>query len=194
MPSQFRTKLGFCDHTSLDVSTANLAAQQAFRLNSLYDPDYSGTGTQPTGFDELMAIYTRYRVLTAKVKVMVMSSLSSPIVEFACYPSISATPVSVTSPNRLVPIRYANFTVLGHSQPLATVEETVFSMADMFGVTRQAILDEQSYTGNASTNPSSAAYLHCEAMARTSSSQTVQLYVAIEFDVIFEELKALNES
>lgn len=42
---------------------------QRFRLNSLYDPDYSGVGHQPRGFDQLTPIYNKYLVLSAKYKI-----------------------------------------------------------------------------------------------------------------------------
>lgn len=42
---------------------------QSFRLNSLFDPDYSGVGHQPRGFDELTYIYQQYMVTGCKVKL-----------------------------------------------------------------------------------------------------------------------------
>lgn len=40
-----------------------------FRGNSVFDPDQSGTGNQPTGFDQYAALYDRYRVHGATFKV-----------------------------------------------------------------------------------------------------------------------------
>jgi len=36
------------------------------RGNGLYDPDATGAGSQPSGFDEYMAIYKNFRVLSSK--------------------------------------------------------------------------------------------------------------------------------
>lgn len=41
-----------------------------FRLNSLFDPDYSYTGHQPRGFDQLALLYHRYRVNAVKVEIV----------------------------------------------------------------------------------------------------------------------------
>lgn len=49
-----------------DVITISLSAgtvqSYSFRANSLFDPDRTGTGHQPLGFDQLTAIYNRYVV------------------------------------------------------------------------------------------------------------------------------------
>ncbi len=38
-----------------------------FNANGLYDPDFTGTGHQPLGFDEWMKFYAHYTVMSAKV-------------------------------------------------------------------------------------------------------------------------------
>lgn len=40
-----------------------------WNLNSLFDPDRSGTGHQPMGFDQYVAFYNRYRVFKTDVSV-----------------------------------------------------------------------------------------------------------------------------
>ncbi len=58
-------------HALLPLSAATGAGgQYLFRLGSLYDPDFTGTGHQPYGFDALAGIYTRYRVLRTKWKII----------------------------------------------------------------------------------------------------------------------------
>jgi hypothetical protein len=38
-------------------------------MNSLYDPDFTGSGNQPEYFDQLAALYNRYRVYGSAIKV-----------------------------------------------------------------------------------------------------------------------------
>lgn len=42
-------------------------------MNSLYDPDFTGTGGQPFYFDQLSAVYNRYRVLRAEFSVNIIN-------------------------------------------------------------------------------------------------------------------------
>ena len=44
------------------------------RLNSLFDPNLSGLGHQPRGFDQLMAVYEKYTVVAAKITVCYVSN------------------------------------------------------------------------------------------------------------------------
>lgn len=53
------------------ITLSNFAVGQdfhIFRAASIFDPDFTGTGHQPLGHDELANLYQRYRVLSAKMK------------------------------------------------------------------------------------------------------------------------------
>lgn len=45
-----------------------------FSLNSLYDPDISGVGHQPYGYDQLTTIYNRYKVNGVLLRVTMMDT------------------------------------------------------------------------------------------------------------------------
>jgi len=49
--------------------TADLPTVHAWHVNSLYDPDASGTGHQPKGFDQWTQFFTHYCVLGSKITV-----------------------------------------------------------------------------------------------------------------------------
>jgi len=55
----------------MTTSTATLVGNnQIFNLNSIFDPDRSGAGHQPYGFDQLSALYNRYRVLRTRWRII----------------------------------------------------------------------------------------------------------------------------
>lgn len=58
------------DIVSLSSSTSGLASTPyVFSLNGAYDPDVTGTGHQPRGFDQWMALYKRFKVYKADVEI-----------------------------------------------------------------------------------------------------------------------------
>lgn len=64
-------KLRYTDTTTLlSGLNGHIGDVQTFRLNSLYDPDLSGVGTQPYGYDQLATLYRKYKVHGASIEVV----------------------------------------------------------------------------------------------------------------------------
>lgn len=71
LPQQNFFKFKYQD-SCFNMSTGavgNYANSYVFRGNSVYDPDYTGLGVQPYGYDQMSAIYNRYYVYASKIKV-----------------------------------------------------------------------------------------------------------------------------
>lgn len=64
-PDRYVTTLIYED--TQGITGANPYASYIYRGNSVFDPDYTGIGHQPTGFDNLAALYGRYRVLSSEI-------------------------------------------------------------------------------------------------------------------------------
>ena len=62
-------RLRYCEEISLDASAVSVAGFD-FHANGLYDPNKTGGGHQPQGFDRLMDLYDHYYVLSAKITVL----------------------------------------------------------------------------------------------------------------------------
>jgi len=54
-----------------------VTAGYVFRANSLYDPDVTGVGHQPYGFDQMMEHYNHYEVLEACIRVRGFPTIDS---------------------------------------------------------------------------------------------------------------------
>lgn len=57
--------------------TAGAVAVHHFSANGLYDPDISGTGHQPRGFDQMMSLYDHYIVDEAVIEVWAQNTNTS---------------------------------------------------------------------------------------------------------------------
>jgi hypothetical protein len=64
-------QLTYANNLSISSNgTAGLmGTAQTYRLNSLFDPDLTGTGTQPYGYDTLATIYQQYKVNRVRVSM-----------------------------------------------------------------------------------------------------------------------------
>lgn len=68
-PSMTRA-LEYTDRFTFTAGGSGLyGTEQIMRLNSLFDPDLTGTGHQPYGFDQLAALYFRYKVHKVKLSL-----------------------------------------------------------------------------------------------------------------------------
>jgi len=66
VPDVLETTLRYSDVYTL-TSAANAIAKYVFRMNSLHDPDFSGTGHQPLYYDQITQMYGRYVVKGCKI-------------------------------------------------------------------------------------------------------------------------------
>lgn len=79
LSNSLTTRLRYVENYTL-TSNAGAASKQVMRMNSLFDPDFTGTGHQPYYFDQLAALYGRYVVRGCKMTV-----------EFSMIPSATTT-------------------------------------------------------------------------------------------------------
>ncbi len=59
--------LRYSDIVEINAGTAQVGGH-VFAMNGCFDPDITGVGHQPLGFDQWMALYGRYTVIESKIK------------------------------------------------------------------------------------------------------------------------------
>lgn len=169
--------------------------QQWFRANSLFDPDYTGAGTQPSGFDELAALYNKYLVHKIRIRAAVTAngSNSRPITFGACIkdnPTAMATSeLAFTQPGSS-PWVLQNYT--GNTQYL-TWE---YDLAKVSGQTPAQWRSEENNGALVTADPSDVVWLifHAVYADQTATGFDAYINVSIEFDSEFLDAKLLPES
>jgi len=66
-PQRCRAQLKYTSYVNLDPPVGTVGLQY-IRCNSVYDPDATGAGGQPRGFDQYAQLYDQYTVTNAKMK------------------------------------------------------------------------------------------------------------------------------
>lgn len=78
---KFYTKLRYNEaHKFAAQSNLNFATSYKYRLNGLFDPNFTGLGHQPMGYDELTTIYKKATVVGAKITVAFITDSTEPCV------------------------------------------------------------------------------------------------------------------
>jgi hypothetical protein len=68
LPERMDVILRYSEEVSLHAASG-VSVSYVFRANDLYDPNYTGTGHQPLGFDQLCLFYKRFVVIKSSCKM-----------------------------------------------------------------------------------------------------------------------------
>lgn len=154
IPDRYKCKLR-CTHAVL--TTFSTAAINTFQLrgNSLFDPNKTGTGHQPYGFDQLAALYDKYKVFGSKVQLIYHSSTDTAASAngiVAVFPTQEDnSPSSITLLMEAPRIKYERMGPMSGSR--GSVEITHYcSTAQVEGIT-EAQLQDEDYGAPVTGNP-----------------------------------------
>jgi hypothetical protein len=65
---------------TLNPTIGGVPALYAFRSNSCFDPNFTGIGHQPRGFDQIMAMYQYLAVREAQIEIWFTTSDGAPVI------------------------------------------------------------------------------------------------------------------
>ena len=75
----YRTQLKYVDYKHITLDTANPEGSFVFRLNDLFDPDYTATGHQSKYRDQFYQLYNYGRVMAVSIKIIYTHDDKNPI-------------------------------------------------------------------------------------------------------------------
>jgi len=173
------------DYWSVDRVTSGAVTygDKVFALNSLFDPDYTGSGHQPRDFDTWASVYAKYRVLEVLCEVDVRQRAAHGI-SVCCVPSNSPTALTVTDYPQELP-RAVRLGITGSYQPTCKATFKVDIRA-VLGMTEEEFRGDDNTAAAVSTSPSQAVYLHVFAAQLDGTTMidyehTVRLRMRCEF-------------
>lgn len=153
LPDNLFLKLPY--NQRLPVFNTAILRAYSFRINSLFDPDATGIGTQPLGFDQWMNFYEKFEVRGSRIQVTVYNLSSTVTTEVIVYPSNSAT--AITATNTAIEQPYSRKMVS------AGINSRAFSRMSNY-ITVKKLLGRQiqsvNYTGSESANPTVSLFWH----------------------------------
>ncbi len=166
---------------------SNLAAgvgSYSYRLNSIYDPNFTGTGTTANGYSQLAQLYDRYRVLSVSISLDWMCNTGTGGEVYAVLSNQNAlsTGQAAWTGQRMVwrkPIGPPG----GNNLAMARITAPIHTI---YGVPKQQVRNEDDFASVMGNNPNNQVYLHLGHYAPgAAASSTVLCSVKIEYRCVF---------
>lgn len=177
--NKVNTTLKYVHYGQLNPGAAGAAATYVFSANGLYDPDITGVGHQPRGFDQLIALYDHFHVTRSRIKVSFMASQAQAGAICGVVLQDDATPE--LDQIRGLENRYSYSKGLSYGN--GTVEVFLnFNSKEFFNLN-----DRQLY-GTVSANPTDQAYFVVFAQATYGTDlAAIDYMVELEYTTTFSE-------
>lgn len=193
LPLSKYARLPYYDSNSLTAPANGLSTAYVFTANGLYDPNISGVGHQPMGFDQLMLFYEHYCVLSAKITV----NFYNVDIDDHCVVGILIAPDATieTSPSKLnengmLVKKFAEPNTSGSSHTSATVSVNLGKVNGKKDVTA-----EDDMRGDIASNPTEQTYIHIFVYNITSANTVVIPFeCTIEYTAKFTEPRKMIQS
>lgn len=105
--------LRYHEDFSLNPTIGGAPQTYVFRANGVYDPNFTGTGHQPRGFDQLMTMYQFFRVDECQVELWFEPSDGAGVIASLSLSGSADSAGSPPSRNKMLEERVANFKSCG---------------------------------------------------------------------------------
>jgi len=192
-PRTITRKLKYCDFVNINPGLGGVASY-SFSCNGLHDPNITGVGHQPYGYDQMGFLYNHYEVLSSRIKITVPSS-------DYLVPTVLLTKVdadgnfNTVNPSLLMEQPDVKYTIGIPEQVKAMVVRNSWSQRKFFGDRKSG---DSSLCGSitSATNPSDMSFflIGFGPMDPLFDGPIVQVAVEMEYVVRFFEPKELTSS
>lgn len=172
-------RLKYCSFISRTLSLG-VGSDNLYRLNSIFDPDLTGTGTQPYGRDTYAAIYNRYRVFAVAYKAT-FSHTGTAAANFSVLPTNSNSIIIDPELAREMP-RSRNG-IGGALGAAPVVLRGRVSLPALNGCTRQQYMADDRFQALQTDNPLEDLVLHiiCQSPDNITVRVAIEMVYYVEF-------------
>lgn len=196
-PPSIVKSLKYAELFQMSTSAAGvIGTQQVMRLNSLYDPNHTGAGHQPYGFDNLSPLYAKYRVDRVKFKI----TMSTPAAanDMIGYASVSpGTSAALTGKANWQPFEWPNCSTchLSSTGDRRGILRGSFHLHQLAGVSKLKYEADDVYASAIGADPDQDILLTFSVGSYSLSvSQVCSALIELEYGTTFFERTTLGTS
>lgn len=174
------------------ITTDALFGHYAMNLNSVWDPNRTGIGHQPYGFDTFASLYNRYRVIACGYRVQVGLGSTTVPVSLTAIPGNEQIIAGSASEVRENPRSKYIIQNPGADSKVIRYKSYIPSLV---GRTRAQYMADDRYQATTTTSPAELAVLNIQTFNTNDGYlQGVQVQVLMEYTVEFFDVKNLGQS
>jgi len=175
------------------TTSGAITSTQVFRANDLFDPDFTSTGHQPMGFDQMMTFFNHFTVVWARIIVVCKNTTgSAPTVCLRL--DADSTPLTVI--DRIVEVGGCvteNLEVKGSYGANKSLS-MICNIPKIQGVSEAAVTADSTLRGNAAASPSEVSYFHITMWDTVGTTGSMECDVILEQIAVFTEPRNITES
>lgn len=199
IPPTMMVKLRYVEQISLDPSIGGVPSNYFYRMNSLFDPNYSGIGHRYLGTSEIINLgYTKYIIMGSRINVKTIMPNDGQLESTKYNQNIVSTTMK-TSPSTVL-LTTAEVLEQGQSryhftnQTFMKSHTNYFSAKKFFGVTD--VKDNQNLGALVNGNPEDVCYCRISAqpVQQGLDSYKTNLLVTIDALVYFHDRQVISGS
>jgi len=187
-PDRARLRLNYFEGV---VTNTAIGVTQVWAGNGCFDPNITGTGSQPYNFDDWSLQYNRYRVVGSTIWANFITNATT-YAATQCLLLVAprhTTTTVIGSFESAISAPYAKFKILNQLNsgytPKSDVISHSMSTQKILGLTNAELMSDQ-YQALFTANPSHLWYWHTSIQANDGTSTiTGRLYVKIVYDIEF---------
>ncbi len=183
-----------------ELLTFNLATLTAvnsiWRLNSIFQPYISGPGTghQPFGFDQLAALYNRYRVLKCRYHITYMPSTASYFMAASPTNGNLATAVTTAATYTTACEVPRAWSSVQASTAYATIHAKTISLNDIGGVIWTEFLADDRFEAAVGSNPAEVVPLNIAFYNPSGGTISISCQLKLAYEVDLHDPILVNGS
>lgn len=188
LATKLKAKLIYHETVNMDPGVGGLASSQVFSANGVFDPNITGGGHQPRGFDQLIALYDHCTVIASKIHLQLANNdQTNPNLVVL---SLRDNSAAVPSVDDVMEYRFVKQKVLGIEGGSCTGQIGMQCNPNRY-LGKSKPLNNSDLRNSVGSNPVEQAYFHlsCLPVDGVTNSASVSAQVRIEYTVIFTEPK-----
>lgn len=179
-------------------ATGGVVAAHTLSANGMFDPDITGTGHQPAGFDQWMVFYNHYTVLGARIKATFVSSSTSSTLSqswIGCTVA-SGTSLGTTTTEGVLEKKHTRKGLIGSASSANGIKTITNYVSLKKYLGQRNVIDEDDNAGTASGNPTEQVYFICwqSPYAAFYDPDPVNVSFEITYIAMLHEPKQLSTS